>query len=315
MNATFQRLYERHAPRFAKPASDAAAQRLDPERASIEGFRAAQRIAYAAATTVAAELRPGMTERDAARMLKKDLRARGAKLFLHRPFAWFGEHSRFSPNEGDFHAYHPTDMRLEEGMPFILDVSPIVNGYVADIGYSVCPDETPQMLAAKKFLFQLREDLPGLFASARTIPDIYDEVSSRMTDAGFANCHSLYPFRVLGHRVYRLGPIAQRVRPLRLPVELMGTDWFSLQALYAFAKNGVVKELLTAENNGTKVGLWAIEPHLGAGGFGMKFEEILAVTPDGRAFWIDDACPHVQEGRRRGFTRSAPQPLAPAPGT
>lgn len=38
-------------------------------------------------------------------------------------------------------------------------------------------------------------------------------------------------------------------------------------------------------------GLWAIEPHIGAQGFGAKFEELLVVEPD-RAFWLDDDVPH-----------------------
>lgn len=301
MNTAAQRLYSRFGPHLAPPTSKMP---RGPTQEQIEGFRAAQRVAYAAATSVASKLRPGVTEIEAADMLGRDLADRGARLFLHRPFAWFGEHSRFSPNEGDFHAYHPTDKKLEKGMPFILDVSPIVDGYIADIGYSVCPDETPAQLAAKRYLYGLREELPKLFASPRTIPEIYDAVDRSMKDAGFANCHTLYPFRVLGHRVYRLGRVAQRIRAIRLPLELMGTDWFSLQALYAFGKAGFVKDLLTPENHGTKVGFWAIEPHLGGAGFGMKFEEILAVTENGDAFWIDDEPPHVAEGL--GLSISSP---------
>lgn len=297
-NERLQSLYERFGPRLAPTSSRA---HRGPTQEQIAGFRAAQRLAYASATSVAEKLRPGVTEIEAADMLARDLADRGARIFLHRPFAWFGEHSRFSPNEGDFHAYHPTEKTLEPGMPFILDISPIVDGYIADIGYSVCPDETPAQLAAKRYLYGLREELPKLFASARTIPEIYEAVGRSMKDAGFASCHTLYPFRVLGHRVSRLGRLAQRVRSVRLPLALMGTDWFSLQALYAFAKGGVVNDLLTPENHGTKVGFWAIEPHLGGAGFGMKFEEILAVTADGEAFWIDDDVPHVREAKRRGL--------------
>jgi hypothetical protein len=34
-------------------------------------------------------------------------------------------------------------------------------------------------------------------------------------------------------------------------------------------------------------GLWAIEPHIGGGNFGMKFEEILVVE-GGQASWLSN---------------------------
>jgi hypothetical protein len=50
--------------------------------------------------------------------------------------------------------------------------------------------------------------------------------------------------------------------------------------------------LIVSEHHGSKLGVWAIEPHLGAEGFGAKFEEILVVTPEG-ARWLDDQVPHA----------------------
>ena len=38
-------------------------------------------------------------------------------------------------------------------------------------------------------------------------------------------------------------------------------------------------------------GLWAIEPHLGQAGVGVKFEEILVIT-ETDAYWLDDDLPH-----------------------
>ncbi len=38
-------------------------------------------------------------------------------------------------------------------------------------------------------------------------------------------------------------------------------------------------------------GLWAVEPHIGGDGVGVKFEELLVVTDDD-AFWLDDQLPH-----------------------
>jgi hypothetical protein len=301
MNASFQRLYSRVAPALARRGRPAEA----PTAETIAGFRRAQRVAYDTVTAVAERLHPGVSEREAARMLAGELAARGVRTDLHRPFAWFGDHSRFDGYR-DFHGFHPGDRKLEEGAAYILDVSPIVDGYMGDIGYTVTPRESAEQTAAKRFLVELRAAIPSLFESARTLADIWDEVDRRVRAAGFASCHALYPLRVLGHRVYRVSPRWARLRLPRLPVALLGFDWFSPQALGCFLGGLLAGDLLTPENrDGAKVGFWAIEPHVGGDGFGAKFEEILAVDAAGKATWIDDDVPHLREAARRGWLARA----------
>lgn len=302
MSASLQRLYTRLAPALARRG-----RRAGPATAAdLAGFRRAQRVAYDTVAAVSARLRPGISEREAAGLLAEELAARDVRTYLHRPFAWFGAHARFDGYDGDFHAYHPGDTRLEEGMPYILDVSPIVDGYMGDIGFTVTPVETAEMARARRFLIELRGVIPSLFESPRSLAEIWHEVDGRVRAAGFTTCHALYPLRVLGHRVYRVGPWWSRVRLPRLPVELLGLDWFSPQALGCFAGGLLAADLVTPENrDGDKVGVWAIEPHVGGDGFGAKFEEILAVDAGGRALWIDDDVPHVREARRRGWLAGA----------
>jgi hypothetical protein len=48
------------------------------------------------------------------------------------------------------------------------------------------------------------------------------------------------------------------------------------------------------EKRPLSTGLWAVEPHLGRGEFGVKFEEILVVTSDS-VYWLDDQLPHMTE--------------------
>jgi hypothetical protein len=40
-------------------------------------------------------------------------------------------------------------------------------------------------------------------------------------------------------------------------------------------------------------GLWAVEPHIGHRGVGVKWEELLVVT-ENDAYWLDDDLPHVR---------------------
>ncbi|MFX8184123.1 hypothetical protein ABTL26_20140, partial [Acinetobacter baumannii] len=53
-------------------------------------FREIQQLAYQCVEAVGGMLRPGMTEKDAARLLTEWLGDRGVHDWLHKPFAWFG---------------------------------------------------------------------------------------------------------------------------------------------------------------------------------------------------------------------------------
>lgn len=250
----------------------------------------AQRIAYDCVVSVGQRLYPGITELEAARMLADELRAMGSERFLHRPFAWFGEHSRFDGYQG-YGDYHPGHRRLRPGEVAILDVSPVVDGYTADVAYTMCLEANPQLVEAQAYLLRLREALPQMFASAMTPKEIWMEVDRRITEAGYDDIHARYPFCVLGHRVFRVRRSTGRA--WRLGFGAMG--WFSMQAnreLLGLGPSG----LLSPENVGPKLGLWAIEPHIGWPSGGAKFEEILVVDHDG-ARWLDDDVPHVRAAK------------------
>lgn len=263
-------------------------ERLRPE--NMEGFRVAQRLAYDCVVAVGNELREGISERDVAWRLQNWLAQRGATNFLHRPFAWFGEHSCFSGYDR-FNDFHPSDRRLKATDVAILDVSPIVNGYTGDVGYTLSLSPSPALHKAQHFLQELRDDIPGLFLSDLGTAQIWQAVDRRIAEAGYANCHALYPFSTLGHRVYHL--TQRKVSGFRLPLHSFGLNWFSAAAQQAFLTHGIFKEVLGPDHRGSKLGLWAIEPHLGGEGFGAKFEEILVVEA-GRAYWLDDTAPHVR---------------------
>jgi hypothetical protein len=51
-------------------------------------------------------------------------------------------------------------------------------------------------------------------------------------------------------------------------------------------------------------GLWAIEPHIGLDGVGVKFEELLVVTDDD-AYWLDDDLPHVRRWTKARYNTSS----------
>lgn len=253
------------------------------------GFLKAQRLAYDCVTTIEKEMLPGWTEKQTAKRMDEFLRDHGVKVFLHRPFAWFGEHARFDGYKR-FTQFHPGKKQLVEEESFILDVSPVVDGYIGDIGYSSSLIKNSELDLGMKYLLHLREEIPKYFSSTMTPSEIWWKIDSDAKQSGFDNVHSLYPFAVLGHRVYKVN-LPNVSFPL-LPVSF--ASWFSLQGSYEFLSHKVLPELLTPDHQGNKVGLWAVEPHLGKGKTGFKFEEILVVE-ENKAYWLDNEVPHVKK--------------------
>ncbi|THC48420.1 aminopeptidase P family protein [Streptomyces sp. A1499] len=264
--------------------------------AGLRGFRDVQALAYACAETVAAQLRPGVTEREAARMQRLWLRERGVRDWFHLPFAWFGDRTAFV----DFRVplqFFPTNRALEPGMPFILDMAPVHRGFTADIGYSGCLGLNPVHDKLLADLEAHRELILREVRERRPLREIYEDVDRLMVRQGYANRHRAYPFGVVAHKV-------DRVKERRLSPHFLGFGARSLKGLASDVFHGhrdgwsPLWSPYKFSDHPPRQGLWAVEPHLGFRGTGAKFEEILVVTdskdPEESAFWLDDDLPHVR---------------------
>ncbi len=260
----------------------------------LERFRAVQKLAYDCAEAVAKTLRPGITEREAAAAMGTWLVGRGVDDWLHRPFAWFGDRTAFVGVRLPHH-FFPTDRKLQQNMPYILDVAPVVDGYVADIGYAGCMGEDPIHARLLSDLEVYRSLILEGVRARKSLRTIYHEVDVRIAAQGHANRHRVYPFSVLAHRIDRL-----QGKPARFTV-----GGFGLQSLRTLLRD--VGEGLRVgwspiwgpgrrSDHPPQPGLWAVEPHLGNGGVGAKFEELLVVT-ENDAYWLDDDLPHVRRWR------------------
>lgn len=247
-----------------------------PTREEIEGYLASQRLAQQAAKEIGSLLQGGWTEEKAAGMLDTYLRDNGVKSYFHRPFAWFGDRTRFNGirSYSDFSA---SRRRLGEGDSYILDAAPILHGFTCDIGYSGSLGVNPGVETALKFLRDLREEIPLMFSRAKSGGEVWEEVRRRFEQKGYDNIHARYPFSVLGHRVHR----AKEGLPW------LGLWNFGWQSYWELASRGLFGQLLTRWFEGELHGLWAVEPHLGGPGFGAKFEEILVIDDKG-AHWLDE---------------------------
>jgi Xaa-Pro aminopeptidase len=283
---------------------------LEPEH--LAGFKRSQQLAYACVTQVEQELRSGMTERDAARRMDEVLRAQGIREYFHRPFAWFGDRTAFAHIRTDLD-FFPTNRRLEPGMPVILDVAPVVDGHAADIGYACKLGQSPlhdQMLLDLEPYRQLI--LEGVRAK-RNMTNIYGDVNRLIERQGYKNRHQRYPYRVLAHRVNYVPPRERTARTIG------GFGTPALRYLYgrmAQARRGAEHHSPLWNDqrpsaHPAQPGVWAVEPHLGFRGIGVKWEELLVVT-ETDAYWLDDDLPHVRRFARLRAEQSIDAP-SPAP--
>ena len=281
----------------------------------LKHFSAVQKLAYEVVEAVQARLKTGMTEKDAVQMLRAELQSRGVENNFHDPFAWFGDRAAFK-NFWINIKFLPSKTKLQKGMPVILDIAPIVDGYSADIGYCFVHGGDPMVDAMDRTLLQVRDHILQAVRAGKTMRAIYQEVDAIVEGAGFINVHRYYPHRVLGHRLGRIQTNAlHKLRWLGfgLPtyVKLTGRTWLAK----------VFPKLIETPlwNNGRECdhpvpeGVWAVEPHLATPDqrVGTKWEEILVVTKD-NAYWLNDEATHCRRATAKGWWKSTQRPAVEA---
>ncbi|ENI2521064.1 M24 family metallopeptidase, partial [Pseudomonas aeruginosa] len=71
-----------------------------PTPDDLDHFRQVQRLAYTCCETIHGELRAGISEREAAALMKTWLQDHGVDDWFHQPFAWFGSRTSFKGFDG-----------------------------------------------------------------------------------------------------------------------------------------------------------------------------------------------------------------------
>lgn len=249
---------------------------VDVEFSKVQkaGFLASQQLALTTAVEIAGLIQEGWTEIETAKLFETALRDQGVQSFFHKPFVWFGEHTRFDGYK-KYKDFQPSPRRVKTGDAIILDAAPIYRGYISDIGYSCSLGENKDVEKAKLFLKELKAQIPEIFNSARSGSEVWQIIEETILRAGYQNIHKLYPMSVLGHRVHES----------REEGSLLTHLHFGWQSYWTLLSRGVFGQLLSPNYEGNLKGLWAIEPHIGADDFGAKFEEILVVDDQG-ARWL-----------------------------
>ncbi|MEY4580844.1 MAG: hypothetical protein RL701_5547 [Pseudomonadota bacterium] len=247
------------------------------ESEQLAGFRRSQALAYQCAVAVELKLQVGMSERDAAALLHDALAARGVREYVHRPLAWFGARTAFAQFRQPLQL--SAAKRLEPGMPVLLTVAPVVEGYASDSAYACRLGENAlhaQMLADLEPYRQLILD--GVRAH-KQLTVIYRDVDRLIERQGYSHAP---------HR-YRLAAPAPRV--LFLP-RVARTKLRALPALKQWFERAT-QAVRSDDERPAEPGLWAVAPQLAFRGVGVKWQELLVVT-EHDAYWLDDDLPHVR---------------------
>ena len=260
----------------------------------LDLFRHYQQRSYALLESVAAELKPGMTEKDAARQLRKAFHEDGVHTYFHVPVVMFGERTAYPGDFGQLEAL-ATDRKLAAGEPVILDAAPVYEGYTVDTSYACIakPNKTFEDLDGR--LKELRGLILELTRERRSMQQISWAVDDQIKFWGLENCHRKHIAAVLGHRVTSSSPnLLGNTRIWGLAPQPV--SYFLLTTSLA----GLGLRRSTPNWNHTKAcdclplpGLWAMEPHIAENGIGVKFEEIMVVTRKD-AYWLDDDLPHCR---------------------
>jgi Xaa-Pro aminopeptidase len=261
----------------------------DVRVAYVKGIANAQRVAREAILVVAQGVKPGDTERGVCARLEREFERAKVAHWLHTPYAWWGERTRFDW-QGNWEANAlPSDRVLQPGEAFVLDAAPIVRGFPADFAYSGLAAPSAAEAAAHAALLaeltHLKRALGQWALEAVTGAELCARVAGSMERAGLDVIHTRYPAQVLAHTLEGF-PNWCSAAPR------IGTG-FQLPLLLTYATGIVLHHLagapypfLNAGAPGRPQGLYAVEPHLGQGTLGAKFESVLLVDGD-ETRWLD----------------------------
>jgi len=258
--------------------------------AYIAGIAQAQRVARDAILTVAETVRPGDTERAVCARITRELERAKVQHWLHTPYAWWGERTRFDWDGRWETSALPSDRVLEPGEVFILDVAPIVAGFPADFAYSgVATAATPETTRAHEALLaeltRVKQALLGWATAQASADGVCAEVERAIRAADLDVIHTRYPANVLGHTLEGFPNWCSGA-------PRVGTG-FQLPLLVTYGVGIVLHHLLgspypllRAKAPGRPLGLYAIEPHVGRGSVGAKFESVLLIDGS-ETRWLD----------------------------
>ena len=278
--------------------------------ADLERFRLVQRLAYDIALRVESQLQVGLTEIEACTLIAAAQTQYEVIQVFHDPYVLFDQRTTLPAGAGADDASPTNDLvatsqALRDGAPVIIDLAPVARGVSSDIAYSCVLGSNRVFAELDAGLARIRSFLRDGIAARVSMLALYHELDERLKERGWEPCHHRQADRALGHLVFPLDHETDRPTPLpgwgAVAAEKMlaaGIDALDHRTCYPLWNDTSFTDYPATP------GLWAIEPHIGLDGVGVKFEELLVVTEDD-VYWLDDDLPHVKRWARARYNMAS----------
>ena len=250
----------------------------------INEIEKAEGLARQCTQAIARILEPGMSEADAASLMREWLKTQGVQSHLHRPLAWFGPRTMLSgrsgwlPRPGIQPDYFPSTRTLSKGMAYALYCAPRLKHAVAESLHCDHLGPNPDYAYLVSLLEQLQQDLCQAIGSGHTLAQLEAGLH------GFASRHSLQ----LRHK--RL-PIAHWIRPYDRQPDTGYANQRLVDKLASMTGNPMPAHLPSSgvplkADTPLQDGLWVVQPWLTSARAGAGFRSLLKVE-DGSAVWLN----------------------------
>jgi Xaa-Pro aminopeptidase len=293
--------------------------------ADLDRFRQVQRLAYDIALRVESQLQVGITEIEACTLIAAAQTECEVIQVFHDPYVLFDGRTALGTGAGadssegratdgagaadtgipQGNDLVPTNQALRDGAPVIIDLAPVARGVSSDIAYSCVLGTNRVFDELDAGLARVRSFLREGIAARTSMLTLYHALDERLAARGWESCHHRQADRALGHLVFPLEHETGRATPLpgwgAVAAEKMlaaGIDALDHGTCYPLWNDSSFTDYPATP------GLWAIEPHIGLDGVGVKFEELLVVTDDD-VYWLDDDLPHVRRWTKARYNTAS----------
>lgn len=246
------------------------------EAAELAVRQASQELALQCAREAEAALQPGWSEFQTARFMRHWLADHGIDSYFHLPLVFFGDRTRYA-GFTSLRDLRPSNRILSESDSYILDVGPIINGMACDISICGKVGQVPGYDEANALLADIRKDIPAFVKAGLDGSRIWSAVSNLIEAHGYDPIHHDSSYSFFGHRLNGTTDF-----PLATWLAKQGRQTYS-----EFFARGLAGQIWSGLRTSDLTGVWAVEPHIGGKGFGVKFEESLVITPDFIG-WLQD---------------------------
>ncbi|CAH1215224.1 Methionine aminopeptidase 1, mitochondrial [Paenibacillus plantiphilus] len=200
----------------------------------------AQEVAIEACQRAKPFLTPGITEKAFAEICEQQMLALGAEGLWYPMLVNFNTNSIYCTRGGHLPS---EDVILQPADIVLIDFSPMVQGLWGDYSETIVIGDAPDFHRLADAAKRIFEQTYRYAAACRTIGELFDYAHDLIVKDGY---ELLDPNGNIGHSITNYNNQDQRIYlcPENRDIELAGQKW-------------------------------AIEPHIGMGGYGAKFENVI----------------------------------------